>query len=60
MHGKLFGSAFAFEKTALIFSICSDKIHGFEYPPGQRIIVKPLNEIKSSHDHDAIFSFDGK
>lgn len=36
----------------------SDKIHGFEYPPGQRIIVKPLNEIKSNPE--TVFSFDGK
>lgn len=42
----------------MVCFICREKIHGFEYPPGQRIIVKPLNEMKSNHD--AVFSFDGK
>lgn len=60
MHGKLHcvKITITVRDHFRFWLISSDKIHGFEYPPGQRIIVKPLNEAKSNAD--AVFSFDGK
>lgn len=31
-------------------ALCSDKIHGLEYPPGERIIIKYSGETKSNID----------
>lgn len=35
-----------------------EKLHGLEYPPGQRLIIKPLNETKPTTE--SLFPFDSK
>lgn len=35
-----------------------EKLHGLEYPPGQRLIIKPLNDVKTNTE--ALFPFDCK
>lgn len=45
------------ESSLLIY--CRDKIHGLEYPPGQRIIIKSINNT-SKPENENIFPFECK
>lgn len=71
MHG-MFKDLFSFFQTKLKFKqfvvvvvVCREKIHGLEYPPGQRIIIKAINSSSSSSSNskpeaESIFTFDCK
>lgn len=48
-----------FIESPIFFSYCRDKIHGLEYPPGQRIIIKSINNT-SKPESENIFPFECK
>lgn len=38
-------------------SYAREKLHGLEYPPGERLIIKPVSDLKPSNA-DGLFAFD--
>lgn len=59
MQGKsFFYFVFFFYNLIQFFVLYRDKLHALEYPPGERLIIKPIIDIKPSAE--SVFPFDGK
>lgn len=46
------------KKTLKCFH-CREKLHGLEYPPGERIIIRPVVASDKKQNQEKLFPFEG-